>query len=74
MAEDFFDTFAVGGTNKGISVTDSAGVAFAAIQGLNQLVQEKDQQLAELKAQNGDLASRLANVEKLLQELAARQQ
>ncbi len=73
MAEDFYDAFSVGGTNKGISVTDSAGVTLAAIQGLNQVVQEKDRQLAELRAANDELAARLANLEKMMESLAAKQ-
>ena len=73
MAEDFYSAFAVGVDDKHLSSTDSAGVALAAIQGLNQLVQEKDHQLAELKNQNDQLASRLANLEKMMQELAAKQ-
>jgi hypothetical protein len=73
MAEDFYSAFAVGIDDKHLSPTDSAGVALAAIQGLNQLVQEKDHQLAELKNQNDQLASRLANLEKMMQELAAKQ-
>jgi hypothetical protein len=73
MAEAFYSAFAVGVDDKHLSSTDSAGVALAAIQGLNQLVQEKDHQLAELKNQNDQLASRLANLEKMMQELAAKQ-
>jgi len=73
MAEDFYSAFAVGIDDKHLSPTDSAGVALAAIQGLNQLVQEKDQKLAELKAQNEQLSSRLSNLEKMIQDLAAKQ-
>jgi hypothetical protein len=62
MSEDFHAAFAVGG-DKGISVTDSAGVALAAIQGLNEVVQEKDNQIADLK-------SRVETLEKLIQSLA----
>jgi hypothetical protein len=58
MAEDFYGSFAVGG-DKGISVTDSAGVSLAAIQGLNQIVQEKEKEITDLKA-------RLEKIEKML--------
>jgi len=63
MAEDFFSAFAVGVNDKGISVTDSAGVALAAIQGLNQEVQAKDKQIAEL-------TNRIDKLEKLVQTLS----
>jgi len=63
MAEDFFSAFSVGADNKGISVTDSAGVALAAIQGLSQEVQAKDKEIAEL-------TSRIEKLEKLVQTLS----
>ena len=63
VSEDFFAAFAVGTDDKGISVTDSAGVTLAAIQGLNQVVQEKDKEITDLK-------SRVEALEKLVQSLA----
>ena len=72
MSEDFYAAFAVGG-DKGISVTDSAGVALGAIQGLNQVVQEKDAEITALKRQNDDLAKRLADLEALVSSLAESQ-
>ena len=48
MAQDFFAAFHLGDTDTMISTTDAQGVALAAIQGLNQLVEEKD---AEIKKQ-----------------------
>jgi endosialidase-like protein len=50
MAEDFYGAFQVGQSPKGISPTDTAGVAFAAIQGLNDVVQQKEKEISELKA------------------------
>jgi hypothetical protein len=73
MAEDFFSAFAVGADAKGISVTDSAGVTLAAIQGLNQKMQEKDAALAELRQENAELNKRLADLEALVTKLAAAQ-
>ncbi|MEP7009267.1 MAG: tail fiber domain-containing protein [Acidobacteriota bacterium] len=73
MAEDFAAAFGLGADDKHIAPSDQASVALLAVQGLNQLVQEKDQQLADLKAQNDQLASRLANLEKMMQDLAAQQ-
>jgi len=70
MSEDFFAAFAVGSDDKGISVTDSAGVALAAIQGLSRQVADvtarKDDEIAQLRRENADLAQRLAALEALV--------
>ena len=63
IAEDFYQAFGLGQDDKHISFTDSAGVALAAVQGLNEVVQEKDQEISDLK-------SRLAQLEKIVQALA----
>jgi len=39
----------LGETSKGINTVDADGVALAAIQGLHQLMQEKDREIANLK-------------------------
>ena len=62
MAEDFYESFAVGNDAKGISVTDSAGVAFAAIQGLNQQLAAKDAELATLKQRLAALEAAVASL------------
>ena len=59
MAEDFYDAFGLGVSAEKITSIDTSGVAIAAIQGLHDLVQEKDAQIA-------DLESRLAALERLL--------
>ncbi len=48
MAEDFWATFGLGPGDRQISDSDTAGVALAAIQGLYQLLQQKDAELARL--------------------------
>ena len=63
MSEDFYAAFGLGIDDKHISFTDSAGVALAAVQGLNQVVEEKNQEIGELKA-------RLEALEKLVQSMA----
>jgi hypothetical protein len=50
MAQDFRAAFDLGEDDKHISTVDADGVALAAIQGLHQLVQEKDTQIAALEA------------------------
>jgi hypothetical protein len=59
MSEDFFAAFAVGADDKGISVTDSSGVALAAIQGLYQELAARDAEIATLRARIEELAARL---------------
>ena len=62
MAQDFA-TFGVGEDDTHISTIDADGVALAAIQGLNQLVQEKDARLNQLETQNTGLEDRVAALE-----------
>jgi hypothetical protein len=50
MAQDFKAAFGVGETDTGISAVDADGVALAAIQGLNQKLQQKETEITELKA------------------------
>ena len=49
MAQDFSAAFGLGEDPLGISTVDADGVALAAIQGLHQLMREKDRQIAQLK-------------------------
>jgi hypothetical protein len=63
MAEDFHKFFGLGEDARHIAPGDQAGVALAAIQGLNQVVEEKDKEIADLK-------SRLETLEKLVEGLA----
>jgi hypothetical protein len=59
MAQDFYSAFAVGMDDKHISMVDADGVALAAIQGLNQ-------KLEETRSENAALKARLERLEKLL--------
>jgi hypothetical protein len=60
MAQDFQTAFHLDGTDdKHISVVDEGGVALAAIQGLNQ-------KLEETRAENEELKQRLAALEKIV--------
>jgi len=58
-AQDFKAAFDLGTDDKHIATVDSEGVALAAIQGLNQKVEEKDSEIRELRA-------RVEKLEKLL--------
>lgn len=66
MAQDFYATFGLGDDDKVITTGDLDGVALASIQGLFQIVQEKDAQIAAMQQQNADLEARLAAVEQAL--------
>ena len=73
MAQDFHAAFGLGIDERHISTTDSAGVALAAIQALDQQIDAKDAELAELRQQNANLEDRLAALEALVQSMAGNQ-
>jgi hypothetical protein len=56
MAQDFYSAFNVGEDEKHITTVDADGVSLAAIQGLNQIVQEQQAEINTLKNQNADYA------------------
>jgi hypothetical protein len=59
MAQDFKAAFGVGETDIGITTVDADGVALAAIQGLNQKLEQKQAEITELK-------QRLEKLERLI--------
>jgi len=63
MAQDFHKAFGLGEDNKSINSIDSDGVALAAIQGLHELVKEKEAKIAAQESRISDLESRLAALE-----------
>ncbi len=67
MAQDFKAAFYPGRDDRSITTHEFDGVALAAIQGLNEKVEQdtrqKDAEIAELKQQNADLHRRLAALE-----------
>ena len=56
-AQDFRDAFGLGSDDRKIAMVDADGVALAAIQGLLQLVQEKDARISALEREVRDLKS-----------------
>lgn len=48
-AQDFYHTFGYGDSDTSIGTVDADGVALASIQGLYQIIQEKDEQIANLE-------------------------
>ena len=73
MAQDFFATFGLGGTDKGIAPRNLSAVALAAIQGLHQELEAKDAQVETLVEQNTALQERLEALEKIVSNLAGGQ-
>ena len=63
VAQDFHAAFGVGEDDKRITTIDADGVALGAIQGLHELLEEKDAQITALRA-------RLEKVEAALGALA----
>ncbi|HMJ90379.1 MAG TPA: tail fiber domain-containing protein, partial [Candidatus Acidoferrum sp.] len=64
MAQDFYSAFSVGLNDKTISMVDADGVALAAIQGLNQKVEEKETRISVLEKELTELKQ---TVKKLLE-------
>jgi hypothetical protein len=69
MAEDFHQAFGLGEDDKHIAPGDQAGVALLAVQGLNEILQNKAKEIATLQDENADLAKRIATLEALLATL-----
>ncbi len=63
MAQDFSAAFGVGSDERHISAVDPDGVALAAIQGLYEVVQQKDTRITELETQLADIEARLDRLE-----------
>jgi hypothetical protein len=68
MAQDFYAAFQVGPDNKHITTVDADGVSFAAIQGLNEIVQEQNAVLAAKAKRIDALEKRLDEIEKTLKQ------
>lgn len=66
MAQDFYATFGIGDDDKHIGTLDSDGVSLAAIQGLHEIVQEKEAEIAAQRAVINDLLDRIEAIEGML--------
>jgi hypothetical protein len=67
MAQDFGAAFALSHDDKHISVVDEGGVALAAIQGLNEKVEERD---ARIREQEIQIQTQTVEIRKLSRALA----
>ena len=69
MAQDFYAAFGLGKDERYLTNVDTDGVSFAAIQGLNLKVEEKQAEIDQLKQENQDLEARLEALENLVNSL-----
>ena len=70
MAQDFAAAFEVGEDETHITTVDADGVALAAIQGLNQKLDETRADLKRRDAENAEMKQELAELKKLVRSLA----
>ena len=66
MAQDFRAAFGLGTDDKHIATVDEGGVALAAIQGLNQKVEDLNAELQRRDTENAALKQRLDRLERLI--------
>jgi hypothetical protein len=66
MAQDFYSAFAIGRDDRHIADLDEGGVALAAIQGLNQKLNEREAEIAGQKEEISDLKARLDRMEQMI--------
>jgi hypothetical protein len=73
MAQDFYAAFGLGGSDKTITTSDEGGVALAAIQGLNQKLEEREAVLrTELTLKEKEIAALKQRLD-ALEEIIRRQ-
>ncbi len=74
VAQDFRSAFGLGDDDKTIGTIDADGVALAAIQGLNQKLEDRsrkaDTRVQKLEAENAELKRQLAEIQAMVQSLA----
>lgn len=66
MSQDFHKAFGLGSDDKSINQIDAQGVAFAAIQGLHEVVKERDAQISKLERANATMQRELTAIKKKL--------
>lgn len=72
MAQDFYAAFGVGPDDKHITTVDEGGVALAAIQGLNQKIQDRETEIRKLQETNESLEKRLSELESAVRQTILR--
>jgi hypothetical protein len=69
MAQDFYQAFGLGTDDKHIAPLDTNGVTLAAVQGLYEMMGEKEAQIRILQEQNVELKARLTALERAVAAL-----
>jgi hypothetical protein len=69
MAQDFHNAFGLGSDDKTISTLDSDGVMYAAIQGLVEELNDRDEEIEKLKMQNAEVLTELRAIRQQLSDL-----
>lgn len=72
MAQDFRAAFGLGVDDKNITTSDIGGVALAAIQGLYQLLQERDREISRLQSTETELAKLKRELDEIKSALGIR--
>ena len=72
MAQDFYATFGLGQDERQVSAIDPDGVALAAIQGLCEVLKDKEATIQRQQAEIRELRSRLSRLEALFEGKQAR--
>lgn len=70
VAQDFHALFGLGADDKHLAALDTAGVALAAIQGLYEIVQEKDCLIDELGSEISNLQSEISELKEIVNALS----
>jgi len=70
VAQDFHAAFGLGEDDKHIGTVDADGVALASVQGLYEMLRERDAEIAAIKKQNRELQERLSALEKLFERFS----
>jgi hypothetical protein len=73
MGQDFHAAFGIGEKATRITTIDADGVALAAIQGLHEIVLEKDCRIDDLEAQKAGLEARVTVLEAMMSKVLAAQ-
>ena len=69
VAQDFHAAFGLGDSDKHLAALDTSGVALAAVQGLHELVQERDAEVAALREEGAVQQAQIAALEARLTAL-----
>jgi hypothetical protein len=74
MAQDFYAAFRLGGGEKHIGTLDADGVALAAIQGLHEVIQEKEAELGRMQKKITEQESLIAELLERVKSIESNQQ